>query len=183
MKLIETRLRGAYVIELDMLCDERGFFARSFCQDDFKKYNLEFSIVQCNVSQNKNKGTLRGMHFQSAPFQEAKLVSCTKGAIYDVIIDLRPDSITYCEWFAIELHSEDYQLLYIPEGFAHGFQTLEDDSVVFYQMSETYHSEFARGIKWNDPVFNIKWPEIEPRVISEKDRFYTDFQKDKDFIS
>lgn len=190
----ETKLKGAYIIELEPLEDERGFFARSFCKKEFEKHNLNFHIVQCNISYNKKRGTLRGMHYQTAPHQEAKIVSCTNGSIVDVIIDLRPDSPTYCQWFAIELtahssplpaHSSEtahcsplianYKMLYIPEGFAHGFQTLEDETAVFYQMSEFYHSECARGVRFNDPVFNIKWP-IPEIIISERDRSFQDFK-------
>lgn len=180
----ETKLKGAYIIELECLEDERGFFARSFCINEFKKHSIDFNIVQCNISFNKNKGTLRGMHFQIDPYAEDKIVSCMKGKIYDVIIDLRPDSPTYCQWFALELTAPcsllpahcsllpaHYNLLYIPEGFAHGFQTLEDDTVVFYQMSEFYHPECARGVRWDDPAFQIEWP-IYDKIMSEKDMCY-----------
>jgi dTDP-4-dehydrorhamnose 3,5-epimerase len=172
----ETKLKGAYIIELEPIKDERGFFARTFCQKEFTKYNLNSHIVQCNISFNKKRGTLRGMHYQVAPYEEAKLVSCIRGAIYDVIIDLRPDSPTYCQWFAVELSSEDYKMLYVPKGFAHGFQTLEDNTVVFYQMSEFYHPECARGARWDDKAFGIEWP-ISVKIISEKDLSYKDFKK------
>jgi dTDP-4-dehydrorhamnose 3,5-epimerase len=177
----ETRLKGAYVIELELIEDERGFFTRSFCKKEFEKNGLNFNIVQCNISYNKKKGTLRGMHYQIKPHEEAKIVSCIKGTIYDVIIDLRPDSPTYCQWFAIELtaHSSPltapYKMLYIPEGFAHGFQTFEDDTVVYYQMSEFYHPECARGVRFNDQAFNIKWP-VPEIIISERDRSFQDFK-------
>ena len=180
MKFIETKLKGAYIIELELLEDERGFFARSFCQKEFEKHGINMSIVQCNISYNRKNGTLRGMHHQVAPYEEAKLVSCIRGTIYDVIIDLRPDSPTYCQWFAVELtaHSSQltahYKILYIPEGFAHGFQTLEDNTVVFYQMSEFYYSEYAMGLRWDDPAFGIEWP-LNPKIISKKDLSYTDF--------
>jgi dTDP-4-dehydrorhamnose 3,5-epimerase len=175
MIFTETKLKGAYIIGLEPIQDERGFFARSFCAKEFAKNGLNFNIVQCNISHNEKRGTLRGMHYQTAPHQEAKIVSCTKGSVFDVIIDLRPDSPTYCQWFAIELTAHrsplaaNYKMLYIPEGFAHGFQTLEDDSVVFYQMSEFYHPECARGVRFDDPVFNIQWP-IKEMIISERDR-------------
>ncbi|MFX0134686.1 MAG: dTDP-4-dehydrorhamnose 3,5-epimerase, partial [Candidatus Hodarchaeota archaeon] len=146
----ETKLKDAYIIELEPMQDERGFFARSFCQKKFEEHGLNPCIAQCNISFNKKKGTLRGMHYQVAPHKEAKIVSCVRGTIYDVIIDLRPNSSTYCQWFAIELDAEDYKMLYIPEGFAHGFQTLEGNTVVFYHMSEFYHPECARGVRWND---------------------------------
>lgn len=172
----ETKLKGAFIIEPERLEDERGFFARTFCQKEFKKYGLNFSIVQCNISFNKKKGTLRGMHYQVAPHEEAKIVSCIRGAIYDVIIDLRKDSPTYCKWFAVKLTVENYKMFYIPKGFAHGFQTLEDDTMVFYQMSEFYHPECAQGARWNDPAFGIEWP-VSVKIISEKDLGYKDFIK------
>jgi len=190
MIFTETKLKGAHIIELELLEDERGFFARSFCQKEFEKHGLNSRIAQCNVSFNKKKGALRGMHYQVAPYQEAKLVSCIKGAIYDVIIDLRPDSSTYCQWFAVELtahsspetaHSSQltahyYKMLYVPKGFAHGFQTLEDSTVVFYQMSEFYHPECARGVRWDDTAFGIEWP-ISDIIMSEKDKKFQTFKK------
>jgi len=177
MIFTETRLKGAYIIEIEPLEDERGFFARSFCQKEFEQHGLNFSIVQCNLSYNKKKGTLRGMHYQMAPHKEAKLVSCIKGAIYDVIIDLRPNSPTCSQWLAVELSSENNNMIYVPEGFAHGFQTLKDDTMVFYQMSEFYHPECARGVRWNDPAFGVKWPLSHP-ILSERDQGYLDFGKD-----
>ncbi|MFC2035022.1 dTDP-4-dehydrorhamnose 3,5-epimerase [Chloroflexota bacterium] len=167
----ETKLKDAYVIELDPLEDNRGFFSRSFCRREFEEHGLNSSVAQSNISYNKRKGTLRGMHYQVAPYGEAKLVSCTRGAIYDVIIDLRADSSSYRQWFSVELSGENYRMLYIPEGFAHGFQTLEDSTVVFYQMSEFYFPEYAQGIRWNDPAFGIDWPE-EPTLISKRDEEY-----------
>ncbi|MEN4006854.1 MAG: dTDP-4-dehydrorhamnose 3,5-epimerase [Methanobacteriaceae archaeon] len=169
MKFVETKLKNAYIIELERLEDERGFFARSFCQQEFEEHGLNFLIAQCNISFNKKRGTLRGMHYQVAPYEEAKLVSCIKGEIYDVIIDLRPDSPTYCQWVAVELSSEDYKILYVPEGFVHGFQTLEDNTTVYYQMSEFYHPESARGMRWDDKAFSIEWPIPNP-IMSEKDK-------------
>ena len=173
MIFIETKLKGAFIIEPERLEDERGFFARTWCQREFEAYGLDPRLVQCNISFNKKKGTLRGMHYQVAPHQEAKLVRCTMGAIYDVIIDLRPDSPTFKEWVVVELTAENRRILYIPEGFAHGFQTLVDDTEVFYQMSEFYHPECARGARWNDPAFAIVWPPAE-RIISAKDQAYPD---------
>jgi dTDP-4-dehydrorhamnose 3,5-epimerase len=172
----ETKLKDAYIIEPERLEDERGFFARSFCQQEFKRFGIDFNIAQCNISFNKNKGTLRGMHYQSAPYEEAKMVSCVRGAIYDVIIDLRPNSSTYCQWLGVELSAENYEIFYIPKGFAHGFQTLAEDTVVLYQMSEFYHPESAQGVRWNDPAFEIKWP-LSNSVISEKDMNFKDFRK------
>ena len=174
MIFTETRLKGAYIIEPEKFEDERGFFARTFCRREFESHGLNPNVVQCNISYNKKKGTLRGMHYQIAPFEEAKLVRCTKGAIYDVIIDLRPTSSTYCQWISEELTEDNYRMLYVPEGFAHGFLTLSEDAEVFYQMSEFYMPEYARGIRWNDPSFNISWP-IDVAVISEKDKTLPDF--------
>ncbi len=171
MIFIETKLKGSYIIELEPIKDERGFFARSFCQKEFEEHGLNLHIAQCNVSYNKKKGTLRGMHYQVAPHEEVKLVSCIRGKIFDVIIDLRTASPTYCEWFAVDLSAEDYKMLYIPKSFAHGFQTLKDNTVVFYQMSEFYYPECARGVRWNDPAFGIEWPLPNP-IISRKDRAY-----------
>ncbi len=171
MKFFETSINGAFIIEPDLIEDERGFFARSWCQKEFIRAGLNPNIVQCNISFNNMKGTIRGMHFQAKPHQEAKLVSCTQGAIYDVIIDIRTTSSTYKRWFAVELTAENYKMLYIPEGVAHGYQTLVGDSNVFYQMSEYFHSKSAKGIRWNDPLFNIDWP-IMRTIISDKDLKY-----------
>jgi dTDP-4-dehydrorhamnose 3,5-epimerase len=172
----ETRLKGAFIIEPERLEDERGFFARTFCLEEFKAHGIHFQVVQCNISFNKKKGTLRGMHYQIAPYEEAKLVRCTRGAIYDVIIDLRPESPTFKQWIAVELTAENHQMLYVPEGFAHGFQTLEDNTEVFYQMSEFYHPECVRGVRWDDPAFGIEWPPVEQRIISPKDQEYPNFE-------
>jgi len=171
-----TKLKGAYVIDIEPREDERGFFARSWCEDEFMKHGLNPQLVQCNISFNKKRGILRGMHYQVAPFAEAKLVRCTMGAIYDVIIDLRPASPTFKQWQAIELSAENHRALYIPEDFAHGFQTLTDDSEVFYQMTEFYHPECARGVRWDYPVFGIVWP-AGPRIISRQDSEFADFLK------
>lgn len=171
MKFIETKLKGACIIEPERLEDERGFFARSFCQNEFEAHGLNPRVVQCNISYNKREGTLRGMHYQVAPMAEAKLVRCTRGAIYDVIIDLRPESPTYCQWAPVELTADNRGMLYIPEGFAHGFQTLEDDTEVLYQMSEFYTPDCVRGVRWDDPAFGIEWP-LNTKIISEKDKNY-----------
>lgn len=171
----ETALPGAWIIELQRFEDDRGFFARSFCQEEFASRGLKTAVAQCNVSFNKKKGTLRGMHFQKAPKAEAKLVRCTRGAIHDIIIDLRPDSSTYCKWTAVELSAEKGTALYIPEGFAHGFQTLVENSEVFYQMYEYFAPECADGVRWDDPAFGIKWPLQHP-ILSAKDLAYDDFQ-------
>ncbi len=174
MIFTETKLRGAFLIELEKHADERGFFARTFCQEAFEAHGLNSRVVQCNVSFNRRKGTLRGMHFQIAPFAEAKLVRCTSGSIHDVIIDLRPASPTFKQHFAVELSAENRKMLYIPEEFAHGFQTLKDDTEVFYQMSQSYSAEHARGVRWNDSAFGIDWP-TGVRTIIERDQNYPDF--------
>ncbi len=174
MIFTETKLAGAFVIELERHTDERGFFARTFCQQEFEAHVLKTQVVQCNVSFNKRKGTLRGMHYQAAPFAEEKLVRCTSGSIYDVIIDLRRTSATFKQYFAVELSAENGRMLYIPEDFAHGFQTLQDDTEVFYQMAQRYSAEHARGVRWNDPAFGIEWPEGE-RIIIERDQNYPNF--------
>lgn len=168
MIFIETALKGAFIIELERHTDERGFFARSFCAREFEAHGLNPTVAQCNLSYNHTKGTLRGMHFQVPPASETKLVRCTRGAIYDVIIDLRPDSPTYLEHLAVELSAQTGRALYIPEMFAHGFQTLEDDTEVAYQMGEFYTPGYARGLRYDDPAFNIQWP-LPVSIISEKD--------------
>jgi|SRR3989344_9354067 len=175
MKFIETKLKGAYIIEPERLEDERGFFARTFCQKEFETHSLNPRLAQCSISYNKRKGTLRGMHYQIAPMAEAKIIRCTMGAIYDVIIDLRPKSPTYCQWLAVELSGDNRKLLYIPEGFAHGFQTLEDDTEVFYQISEFYAPEYSHGVRWDDPAFGIEWPG-DNTILSERDRNYPLFK-------
>jgi dTDP-4-dehydrorhamnose 3,5-epimerase len=172
----ETTLKGAWIVDLQQIHDNRGFFARSFCRDEFAARGLKTEVAQCNVSFNKLRGTLRGMHFQLTPKAEAKLVRCTRGAVHDVIIDLRAESATYCRWTAVELTGDNHRALYIPEGFAHGFQTLVDDSEVFYQMYEFFAPECASGVRWDDPAFGIDWPLTNP-IISEKDLSYPGFQK------
>jgi dTDP-4-dehydrorhamnose 3,5-epimerase len=174
MIFCETKLKGAYIIKPEPIKDDRGFFARSWCQKEFSDRGLNPNLVQCNISFNRYKGTLRGMHYQVQPHAEAKLVRCTMGAIYDVIIDIRSNSPTFKQWTSVELTAENRQMLYIPEGMAHGFQTLVDNTEVFYQMSEFYHPESARGIRWDDPTFEIKWLPLNP-IISDKDRSYAKF--------
>jgi len=174
MKFFETKLKGAFLIDIEPLEDERGFFARTWCRKEFEQHGIDADWVQCNISYNKRKGTLRGMHYQLAPFAEAKLVRCTLGAIFDVIIDLRPDSATYCHWISAELSAENRRMIYIPQGFAHGFQTLLDDTEVFYQMSEFYTPGYSRAVRWDDPQFRINWPEAD-RTISEKDQKIENF--------
>ncbi len=170
----ETKLQGVFEIHLEPKSDERGFFARAWCQKEFENKGLNSKLVQCSISFNSRKGTLRGMHYQAPPYAESKLVRCTKGAIYDVVVDLRSDSATYKNWIAVVLTATNRHMVYVPEGCAHGFLTLEDESEIFYQMSEFYNAESARGARWNDPAFQITWPE-KVQVISERDRTYPDF--------
>jgi dTDP-4-dehydrorhamnose 3,5-epimerase len=173
MKFVSLHLSGAYLIEPEPISDDRGSFARTFCKQQFQERGLKSPLEQCSFSWNLKKGTLRGMHFQKEPHAEIKLVRCTKGAIYDVIIDLRPESSTYKQWGGFILSSENRHLLYIPEGFAHGFQTLEDHTEVFYQISSPYVAASASGVRWDDPAFKIFWP-AEVSVISSKDQQYPD---------
>jgi len=174
LEFVETPLAGAFVIDLARIEDERGFFARSYCEQEMTAHGLEARIAQCNVSFNRIAGTLRGMHVQIAPHEEVKLVRCTMGAIYDVMIDLRPGSATFKRWYAVELTAQNRRMLFIPTGVAHGFQTLEDNTEVFYQMSEFYHPESARGVRFDDPSFKIRWP-LEPSNVSDRDRSYAPF--------
>lgn len=174
MIFTETSLRGALVIELEPRHDARGLFARTWGRREFEARGLETRIAQCNTSFNKTKGTLRGMHFQAPPFAETKIVRCTRGSMYDVIIDLRRDSPTFTRHFAVVLTAENRKMLYVPTGFAHGFQTLEDDTEVFYQISELYSPEHSRGVRWDDPAFGIHWPE-DDRTIADRDRSHPDF--------
>lgn len=174
MIFTETKLKGAFVIEVQKLEDDRGFFGRTFCQKEFEKAGLNPHVAQANVSYNKKKGTLRGMHYQVEPYGEIKLVRCTRGAIYDVIIDVRRDSSTFKQWVGIQLKEGAYTMLYVPEGFAHGFLTLEDETEVIYQVSQFYTPGSERGIRYDDPVFRIDWPS-DIQVISDKDRSWPDY--------
>jgi len=176
VKFAETPLKGAYLVDIDRLEDERGFFARSFCEKEFSAYGLASHFVQCNVSYNRSKGTLRGLHYQEEPDAEDKLVRCTMGSVYDVIVDIRSDSPTYLKWFGAEISADNRTALFIPCGFAHGFQTLVDDSEVLYQMSEFFHPGSARGIRWDDPKIAIRWP-LRNFIISEKDRAFPLLEK------
>jgi dTDP-4-dehydrorhamnose 3,5-epimerase len=170
----ELSLKGSFLIDLEKREDQRGYFARTFCEREFEAHGLATDFVQCNVSFNTRKGTLRGMHFQAPPFAEAKLIRCTRGSIFDAIVDLRPSSPTFKQHFTVVLSAQDATMLYVPEGFAHGFQTLEDNTEVFYQMSQFYAPDSARGVRWNDPVFAIAWPPAD-RIIVERDQQYADF--------
>jgi dTDP-4-dehydrorhamnose 3,5-epimerase len=174
MIFTETKLKGSYIIQPDPIWDERGFFARTFCAEEFRERGLVSIFVQHNVSYNTKKGTLRGMHFQAAPHEEIKLVTCTRGAVYDVIVDLRPDSSTFRQWLAVELSQQNRRTLYVPVGFAHGFETLDDDTELLYHISQQYYQESARGVRWNDPAFGIEWP-LEPTVMSVRDMEHPDF--------
>lgn len=173
MKFIGLPLAGAYLIELQPIVDERGFFARTWCAQEFRRRELNPNLAQCSISLNTRRGTIRGMHYQEQPHAEAKLVRCCSGAVYDVIVDLRPSSPTYCQWFAVELTGVNRKMLYVPEGFAHGFQTLADNSEVFYQISEIYRPECARGVRWDDPSIGIEWPIRDP-ILSQRDRLFPD---------
>lgn len=170
----ETKLKGAFTIELEMHQDDRGFFARTFCKNELEDNGLISDVAQANMSLSKKRGTMRGMHYQKAPFEETKLIRCTKGAIYDVIIDLRPDSPTYKQWIGVELTESNYKMLFVPKDFAHGFLTLLDDSEVMYLVSQFYAPGSELGIRWNDPQFSIQWP-FDVQVISEKDQQWPDF--------
>jgi dTDP-4-dehydrorhamnose 3,5-epimerase len=176
MDFIATELEGAYVIELSRIGDERGFFARAFCSESFARQGLAAAFVQCNVAFNKHEGTLRGMHYQRQPHAEVKLVRCTRGAVFDVIIDLRPQSPTFTRWIGVDLTEDNQRMLYVPEGFAHGYQTLTDSSEIFYQVSRPYAPTHEAGVRWDDPVFGIRWPDTPRRIISPKDQGWPDFR-------
>ena len=170
-----TSLSGVFEVMPVPMYDDRGFFARTWCRQEFEQAGLNTGLVQCSISFNTHKGTLRGMHYQASPHAETKLVRCTGGAICDVVLDLRPESPTFRAWVAVTLTAQNRMMLYVPDGCAHGFLTLEDNTEVFYQMSEFYSPDSARGVRWNDPAFAIRWPE-EPLIMSERDRSYPDFQ-------
>lgn len=175
MKFQETKLAGAYIVDLNLLEDDRGFFARMFCREEFEKHGLVSDVLQGNMSWNKTKGTLRGMHYQHHPYQETKFIRCTRGAIYDVIIDLRKDSPTYQQWVGVELTADNRTALFVPRDFAHGFITLQDDTEVFYLVSQSYQPGSEGGIRWDDPRFNIQWP-TPPTCISPKDAAWPDYK-------
>lgn len=175
MKFVETKLAGAYRIELEPHRDERGFFARGYCEDEFRTHGLIDRMVQSNVSLNVKKGTLRGLHFQTSPHEEVKLVRCTRGRIWDVMVDLRPESPTFKQWVGAELTEENHSMLYVPRRFAHGFITLTETAEVFYQVSHPYDRATASGALWNDPAFGIEWP-IEPSIISAADQGWKQFE-------
>jgi dTDP-4-dehydrorhamnose 3,5-epimerase len=174
MKFNPTPLAGAYTIDLEKREDERGFFARLFCVNEYDQHGLDRNIVQINNSLSKDKGTLRGIHYQLAPKAETKIVRCIKGSLYDVIVDLRPESPTFLKWFGAELSAENRTMMFVPKGFGHAFLTLEENTEAFYMVTEFYSPENERGLRWNDPKINIEWP-IEPVVISDKDQRHPDF--------
>jgi dTDP-4-dehydrorhamnose 3,5-epimerase len=178
MRFQETNVQGVLLISPDHFDDERGFFERTWAQDEFDAHGLPTPMVQRNVSYNRAARTLRGMHFQREPYPEVKLISCLIGAVYDVAIDIRPDSPTYRQWFGAELRQDNGQMLYVPQGCAHGYLSLEPDSTVEYLISEFYHPEVAGGIRWNDPFFNVRWP-AEPAVINARDATYPDYVPDQ----
>lgn len=175
MKFHETKLAGVFEIQIEPNSDDRGFFARCWCRKEFEENGLDGNLAQCSVSFNTRKGTLRGVHYQAAPQAETKVVRCTRGAVYDVVLDLRPQSATFKNWIAVTLTASNRTMIYVPQGCAHGFLTLEDETEVFYQMSEFYQPESARGVRWNDPAFQIDWPEAV-EVISERDRTCPNFE-------
>lgn len=174
MRFTETKLKGAYIIEVDEISDSRGFFGRLWCKEEMDAMGLNSELAQSNVSLSKKKGTVRGMHFQLSPYPETKLVRCTRGAVYDVIVDLRRESPTFLQWIGVELTAENRRMIYVPEHFAHGFITLEDNSEVYYLVTEFYRKDKEGGYRWNDPAFNIKWP-LEMTEISDKDLNHPDF--------
>jgi dTDP-4-dehydrorhamnose 3,5-epimerase len=175
MRFTELELPGAYLVELDRIEDERGFFARTFCRQEFAEHGLETDVVQANTAFNRRAGTLRGLHFQAEPHAETKLVRCTRGAVYDVIVDLRPGSATYARWIGVELTVDNDAMLYVPRGFAHGYQTLVDDTETSYLMGTAYEASAGSGVRWDDPAFGIEWPEVGERTISERDLGWPDF--------
>ncbi len=166
----ETAVQGAFIIELNELQDERGFFARAFCADEFAAHGLETAFVQANISQSNHKHTVRGMHMQTKPHGETKLMRCTRGAVYDALIDLRPDSPTFHKWVGVELTADNHKMLYVPAGCAHGYQTLSDDAEVFYPVTAPYNADSEIGIRWDDPFFGIDWPEKTNAIVSDKDK-------------
>lgn len=174
MLITETALKPACVIDIEPTCDDRGFFARTFCADVFARHSLPTAFAQSSLSFNRHRGTLRGLHYQADPCPEAKLVRCTRGALFDVMVDLRRDSPTYCRWIAVELSERNARAVYVPPGFAHGFQTLCDDAELYYQMTVAYVPELSRGVRWNDPAFAIDWPLPEP-ILSPRDAAWPDY--------
>lgn len=176
MIFTETDISDAYIIDAELISDDRGFFARGWCRNEFQRNGLNAEVVQQNISFNEHSGTLRGMHYQIAPHSECKLIRCTRGALYDVFVDLRPDSESYLQWVGVELTEQNYRMVYIPENCAHGFITLKDNTEAVYQVTSTYAPGYERGLRYDDPSFNIKWP-VPIDVISQKDRCWEDYQR------
>ncbi|RYY17371.1 MAG: dTDP-4-dehydrorhamnose 3,5-epimerase [Chitinophagaceae bacterium] len=174
MIFTEAKIKGSFLIDIKRIKDERGFFGRAFCQREMKEHGLNEIVAQTNLSHNPVKGTLRGLHYQVAPHEESKLVRCTRGSLFDVIVDLRKGSPTFCQWFGTILTADSFTMLYVPEGCAHGFLTLEDNTDIMYQVSNFYAPSSEKGLLWNDPAFGIQWP-MEPTLISEKDRHQPTF--------
>lgn len=179
MHFVETKLSGAYTVELEPIKDNRGFFARGWCKEEFEAHGLKADLCQCNLSGNERKGTLRGMHYQKPPYAETKYIRCIRGSVYDVIIDLRKNSPTYKQWNGVLLTAENRIGYYVPEGFAHGYVTLEDDSEVLYLTTEYYNHEMEDAVRWNDPAFGIEWPKMDEYIISEKDQKHRDWTDDR----
>jgi dTDP-4-dehydrorhamnose 3,5-epimerase len=180
VRFTETQLRGAFVIDIERIADERGFFARTWCRDELRRAGLVVELAQCSISYNRKARTLRGMHYQADPFPETKIVSCARGRMLDVIVDLRRDSPTFCQSFALTMSGQDGQSLYVPAGFAHGFVTLEDDTIVQYCITQSYHADLARGVRWDDPAFNIEWPKGDALIMSARDQSYAPFDRERD---
>jgi dTDP-4-dehydrorhamnose 3,5-epimerase len=174
MIFTETKLKGAFIVEVEKRGDARGFFARAWCKEEFAANGLNTNLVQSNIAFSKKAGTLRGLHYQAKPYEEVKLVRCTRGAVYDVIVDLRLESPMYMGWVGVELTAGNYKMLYVPENFAHGYQTLTDHAEVTYHVSQVYSPASERGIRWNDPAIKIEWPKVDMRIISEKDQCWPD---------
>ncbi len=177
MKFTPTKIAGVWIVDMERHEDERGWFARAWCAEEFRKHGLNPRLAQCSVSFNRRRGTLRGMHYQAAPHEEAKLVRCLRGALWDVALDLRPSSATFRQWVGVELTPENGRGLYLPEGCAHGFQTIAEDTELLYHISECWQAESGRGVRWNDPAFGIEWPLPTAAILSERDCQYTDFQR------
>lgn len=176
MIFTETHLKDAYIIDLKKIEDDRGFFARAYCQNEFAEQNIQLNWVQANQAFSKQRGTLRGLHFQKAPYAEAKLMRCIRGAMFDVIVDLRPDSPSYLQWLGVELTAENRRALLVPEGFAHGYLTLQDDTEAFYPTSQFYTPGAEGGVRWDDPAFGIEWPFTDNLIITEKDQSWPDYE-------
>jgi dTDP-4-dehydrorhamnose 3,5-epimerase len=173
MIIRDMDIAGLKTIDIEPFQDERGFFARSFCRDEFARAHLEYDVVQCNISHNIRKGTIRGMHYQLPPYEEVKMVQCTQGSIFDAVIDLRKQSSTYLQWRGFTMRADEYRMLYVPKGFAHGYQSLEDNSTVIYMVTESYHPECELAIRWNDPSIRIIWP-LPVTILSNKDKNHPD---------